>query len=99
MATTHIVYDTNSGRIGAAHHYRGDAADPDESKRAALEFKELGLTDQDLGVLAVSDYATDPDRFFRVDVDKKALVEIDQGGVRFEFGGTTRPTGGTSTAG
>ena len=51
MADTHIVYDTTTGRILAAHHFSGEEADPEMSRRAIIGFDELGLSADDLALL------------------------------------------------
>ena len=92
MAGTHIVYDTTTGRILAAHHFSGEEADPEMSRRAVIGFDELGLSADQVGVFAVSDYAVDKTRHYRVNVEDETLVEVaddaEDGGVRFNFGGT-----------
>ena len=92
MAGTHIVYDTTTGRILAAHHFRGEEADPEMSRRAVIEFDELGPSGDQIGVFSVADYAVDKTRHYRVNAEDETLVEVaedaDDGGVRFNFDGT-----------
>lgn len=104
MNTTQVVYDTTTGRILAAHHFRGEPADPESTRRAIIDFAEIGgmdLIDAQVGVIPVSDYPTDATRQYKVDVETSTLVEIaagaDESGVGFDFAGTPA-TGGETGA-
>jgi hypothetical protein len=93
VPTTYVVYDTISGRIVAAHHFMGEAADPERTRKAALEVKDLNLSDESVAIVSVSEQI-DPKRSYKVDVEKRVLVEVvegDEGAFRFGFGGIQAP--------
>ena len=89
MPTTHVVYDITTGRILAAHHFRGESADPEMTRNAIIGFSELDLSDAEIGVVPVTEYPADERRRYKIDVNTLKLVEVaaDEGGIGFAFGG------------
>jgi hypothetical protein len=85
VATTQIAYETVTGRILAIHHFQGEPEDPQSLKQAAAyltDVPENGIT-----VMSVQPDEIDSERNYKVDHERKALIDVPdgEGGVRFSF--------------
>ena len=85
MATTQIAYETETGRILAIHHFQGEPEDPQSLRQRAAygtEVPENGIT-----IISVQPDDIDPERNYKVDHERKALIDVPdgEGGVRFSF--------------
>ncbi|MGZ5395515.1 MAG: hypothetical protein ACXWEI_08600 [Mycobacterium sp.] len=95
MASTHVVYESTTGRIVGVHHFLGDAPEPDSTLEvyANTAGREAGR-DAPLAVASIDEQEVDRTRGYRVDVDRNALI-VDDHGFSFGFGGHVAP--GVST--
>jgi hypothetical protein len=85
VATTQIAYETETGRILAIHHFQGEPEDQQNLMRATAyltDVAESGIT-----VISVQSDELDPGRNYKVDHERKALIDVPdgEGGVRFSF--------------
>jgi hypothetical protein len=84
--TTHVAYDTRSGRIISIHHGENDASKI--SRRAQRHGK---IEQQHVGVISVQAETVKRGKLYKVDASRKALVEAPAGeGVGFAFGRTAK---------
>ena len=92
MATAHIAYETETGRILSIHHFQGDPGDPQTIRRAATYFTDVA--DDGITVMSVQADELDPKRNYKVDADRNALIDIPdgEGGVRFDVREVRPPT-------
>jgi hypothetical protein len=94
MATVHIAFEVNNGRILSMHYVAGEADDAQHSRRRTAE--QARLADDQVDVISLPAEDIHPQRFYRVDVRARALVEAhpgtpDEGAVRFAAGGGRAP--------
>jgi hypothetical protein len=85
VATTHIAYETETGRILSIHHFEGEPEDPQNLKQATAyltDVAENGIT-----VMSVQPDEIDSDRRYKIDHERKALIDVTdgEGGIRFSF--------------
>ena len=85
MATTYIVFDSKSGQILAVHH---GAPDAKHARERAQEHSKISRERVD--VISVPTQFAGKGKSYKVDVARKALVEVPKGepGVGFGFGHT-----------
>ena len=87
--TTHVAYDTRSGRIISIHHGENDASKI--RQRAHLHGK---IEHEHIGVISVQSETVQRGKRYKVDASRKALVEAAAGeGVGFAFGVTAHING------
>ena len=84
MATAHVAYETETGRILSIHRFQGDPGDPQTIRRAAAYFTDVA--EDGITVVSVQADELDPKRHYRVDVGRNALIDVPdgEGGVRFD---------------
>lgn len=87
MSSTHIAYDTQSGRIVSVHH---GAVDAGHARKHAERFGKIGK--EQIALITVPSGAFERGKRYKVDVARKALVESTaaEGGVGFSFGAAGR---------
>jgi hypothetical protein len=92
VATAHIAYEITTGRILLLHHFAAEPAEPELDRREAMELSEL--SEDQVAVISVAAAEVEATRLYRVDVDRKALVEAEagEGGVGFTVASTRAPT-------
>ncbi len=85
MAATQIAYETETGRILAIHRFSGDPGDPQSLKQAAASFTEA--SEYGITVISVQPDEIDSERNYKVDHERKALIDVPdgEGGIRFSF--------------
>jgi hypothetical protein len=91
VPTTHIAYEITTGRILLVHHFAAEPTDPEVTRRDAVLLAEP--SEDQVAVISVAD-DIEAGRPYRVDVDRKVLVEAEAGeeGVAFAVTGS-RPEG------
>src|SRR6266498_1865179 len=94
MSSSHVAYDTQSGRIVAIHHGYVDA---EQARQLAHNYARLGAdarmkrhvkaSEDQLAVISVPSDAFKPGKHYKVDVKRKVLVEAEPGeqGVGFSI--------------
>jgi hypothetical protein len=93
MATTHITFDTRSGKIISAHH---GAEDPKMATqilhRQATLYPQAKIEKEYVEVITVPADAMQPGKQYKVDPRSKSLIPISAGesGVSFGFGASAR---------
>jgi hypothetical protein len=93
MSSTHISYDTQSGRIISIHHGPIDAAHARQHAERYSKIKHYPqISKEHVAVMTVSSDTFERGKHYKVDVGRKALVEAaaTEGGVGFSFGATGR---------
>lgn len=84
--TTHIAYDTRSGRIISIHHGENDT-----SKIHHRAQRHGKVEQQYVGVISIQAGTMQRGKTYKVDLSRKALVEAPAGeGVGFSFGPTAK---------
>jgi hypothetical protein len=85
LATTHIAYEIGTGRILSVHHFEGEPEDPQNLRRTAAY--DTGVAESGITVMSVQLDEIDPERRYKIDHERKALIEVPdgQGGIRFGF--------------
>jgi hypothetical protein len=85
MAATHIAYESETGRILAVHHFEGEPEDPQSLKHAAASFTDVA--ENAIAVISVQPDEIDSERNYKVDYERKALIDVPdgEGGIRFSF--------------
>jgi hypothetical protein len=87
--TTHVAYDTRSGRIISIHHGEKDASQIHQ--RAQRHGK---IEQGHIGVISVLAETMQRGKRYKVDTGRKALVEAAAGeGIGFGFGATGKMGG------
>jgi hypothetical protein len=101
MPTTHVTYDTRSGRIISVHHGEKDAYHVAHAVRhvnTAIAMHGRGrhpaIADEHVAVIQISSMPA-ASKAYRVDVATRQLVEAKAGeaGVNFGLGGTAAASG------
>jgi hypothetical protein len=94
MTTTHITFDTRSGRILSVHQ---GATNPPQGRAAAHAYTQYQgphdtkISDEHVATITVPYDAVEPGKQYKVDVSRKTLVATEgKGGVGFGFGVTAR---------
>jgi hypothetical protein len=80
VPTTHIAYETTTGRILLAHHFEGEPTEPEVTRRDAVllaEHSEKQVAEEQVAVISVDEI--EAERPYRVDVDREVLVEAGAG--------------------
>jgi hypothetical protein len=84
--TTHVAYDTRSGRIISIHHGENDT-----SKIHQRAQHHGNVEQQHVAVISIQSATMERGKTYKVDVSRKALVEAPAGeGVGFSFGATAK---------
>jgi hypothetical protein len=84
--TTHVAYDTRSGRIISIHHGENDT-----SKIHQRAQRHGKIEQQHVAVISIKAATMQRGKTYKVDVGRKALVEAPAGeGVGFSFGATAK---------
>jgi hypothetical protein len=83
LATTHIAYETETGRILSVHHFEGEPEDPLNLRRTAAY--DTGVAENGIAVMSVQPDEIDAERRYKIDHERKALIEVPdgEGGIRF----------------
>lgn len=83
MATAHIAYETETGRILSIHYFEGEPKDPQTLKQAAAYFTDVA--EDGVTVMSVQPDEIDSNRNYKVDLERKALIDVPdgEGGIRF----------------
>ncbi len=93
MSSTHIAYDTQSGRIISIHHGHIDAGYARQRVEHYAKIKPYAkISKKQIAVITVTSEAFERGKRYKVDVGRKELVETaaGEGGVGFSFGATGR---------
>lgn len=85
MAAAHIAYETDTGTILAIQHFQDEPDDPQSLKRAVASLTDVAETG--ITVISVERDEIDPQRSYKVDHERKTLIDVPYGevGVRFSF--------------
>jgi hypothetical protein len=85
MASSRLTYDTRTGRIISLHHGQVDDA---HARRKAQQYTSIG--DEHITVITVPLDGFKPSQRYKVDTNRKTLVEcaVGDGGVGFSVGST-----------
>ncbi|MBZ5531017.1 MAG: hypothetical protein LAO20_06270 [Acidobacteriia bacterium] len=81
---THIAYDTRSGQIISVHRGPADAA---HAQQRAHERSKIAR--EHLAAIEVQSDAMQPGKLYKIDPQRKALVEVAAGEKGSGFGGGT----------
>ena len=94
MSTAYVAFDTRSGRIISVHHGASDAS---YARQRAQGYSKIAqdyskIADEYIAVIAVPSGACEQGKQYKIDIDRKMLVETAAGeqGVGFGFGSTGR---------
>jgi hypothetical protein len=88
MATTHVAFDTRSGRILSAHYGPDDPAKIAQSAHQHAMQYHAKVEPEHIAVIAVPAGTMESGKQYKVDPHRKALVAVSAGesGVSFGFG-------------
>jgi len=81
MSTTYVAYDTQSGRIISVHHGAPDAC---YARQRAQNHSKLA--EEYIVVIEVPSGACERGKQYKIDIDRKMLVETEEGEQGFGFG-------------
>jgi hypothetical protein len=93
MATTHIAFDTRSGRIISAHHGAEDLKMATQIVHQQATLHPQAKIEKDyIEVIAVPADSMHPGKQYKIDPRSKSLIPISAGesGVSFGFGASAR---------